>query len=135
MHLLIVILLLPILVWGIASDAMLYREILEGLFPHKKIIKVYVDDKNKAKVLQETGLFVQLVPHPDEADLLILSEKRRIDTNKPIFAGTYRIMTLYPKRSIGGFYWKKGRPTLIFIQSSLHRFHFRLPKKFEKYVE
>lgn len=127
--------LLPVLLWSESSDTILYREILEGLFPQKKTIKIYIDDVKKAKILKETGLPIKLVPYPQEADLLMISEKIGIPADKPIFAGTYRILVIYPNRAIGGFYWKKGRPTLIFSEKSLHRYHFKLPKKFEKYME
>ena len=127
--------LVTTLLWGGSSDVQLYKEILRGLFPDKETVKIFVDDAEKAKILHEIGSSIELVPRPEEADLLMLSHRTKIETKKPIFAGTYRIITAYPETVIGGFYWKKGRPTLIFYRTALQKFGLSLPEKFEKYME
>ncbi len=134
-HFIALIFFIPMMLWSQSSSIPIYKSILHGLFPSKKIIRIYIDDADKKEIIQETGLPVELIANPDQADLLMLFNTVEIGVDKPVFAGTYRILKAYPTRAIGGFYWKKGRPTLIFYRHILDRHRLLLPDSLKKYME
>ncbi|BCD59642.1 MULTISPECIES: hypothetical protein [unclassified Nitratiruptor] len=113
----------------------IYSTVLHALFPHKYIIKIWTDDEKKKSLFHTLPLNVRLVEEPNEADILFVYHKPDIKTEKMIFAGSYHLLKIYRKQAIGGFYWQKGRPNLIFLKNNIHKYKIELPKELQKYLE
>ncbi|HIE34887.1 MAG TPA: hypothetical protein EYP79_01650 [Campylobacterales bacterium] len=110
----------------------IYKEILLSLYNEKKEIKVWSNNKNLIKIEPKR---IILVKDPKEADILILNKYENINIEKPIFVTKYHLLKRYKKIAIGGFYWQKGRPNIVFLKSNLKKFNINLPKQFHIFVE
>lgn len=109
------------------------RRILHGVFQEKADIKVWSDTKNCHNVLADSSIV--FVKTPQEADILVVSHEENILADKPIFVRKYYLLKKYKERAIGGFYWQKGRPNIIFIKKNLKKFSISIPNEFRKYIE
>jgi len=119
---------------SISAEQKIYRSIFHGLFPNKSVVKVWVDDKDKAKRLQ--GMRdVRIVTSQKEADMLLLAKNFNIRSNKIIFVSSYPLLKRYKDVAIGGFYWKKGRPNLLFLRKNLQKRGIELPQPLQKYID
>ena len=103
------------------------------MFQEKSNIKVWSNSQKCQTVLTDTSFI--FVKTPQEADILIVTHYEKILVDKPIFVRKYHLLQKYKKRAIGGFYWQKGRPNIIFVKKSLDKFDIILPDKFQKYIE
>ncbi len=114
----------------------IYKTILKALFPSKKIIKVWSDDSSK-KELFESIEGIRVVKNRDNADILMLF--RTLDINQSsdqiVFANGYLILQSNKGVVVGGFYWQKGRPNLIFIKNKLKEIDLVLPSNLQNYIE
>ncbi|WOE69471.1 hypothetical protein RZR97_10200 [Hydrogenimonas thermophila] len=109
------------------------NKILLSIFKEKRFIKVWYNSKNHYKNLKDKKfLFVEI---PDQADILIVDHYEEILADKPIFVKKYHLLRKYKNRAIGGFYWQKGRPNIIFLKSNLQKYNIKLPDEFSRYVE
>jgi len=113
----------------------IYTVVLKALFPAQSKIILWTDNQEKKKVFQNLPIEIKITNNKQQADILIVYDTPNLKTEKLIFAGTYRILKLYKNQAIGGFYWQKGRPNLIFIQKTLSKNHIELPKELLDYVE
>ncbi len=109
----------------------IYSSVLKDLFPLKTNVKVWIDDKNKLKEFKQ----LNIVKKRKKANILILFKSRHIKTNKMVFIANYSILKYYSNNEIGGFYWQKGRPNLVFFYRNLKKYNLKLPKTLKKYVE
>lgn len=79
---------------------------------------------------------VSLVDSPQKAEILFLKRTHAsLPENALLFAIDYRVLKAYREKVIGGFYWQKGRPNLIFFKQELHLHHITLPRQMQAYVE
>ncbi len=109
------------------------NKILLSIFKEKRFIKVWFNSRNPYKNLKDKKfLFVEI---PDQADILIVDHYEDILADKPIFVKKYHLLRKYKNRAIGGFYWQKGRPNIIFLKSNLQKYNIKLPDEFSRYVE
>ena len=114
----------------------IYTTILRALFPNKAIISIWTDSKEKKELLQKIP-FVQ-VTSPKDADILFVyneSDMQTLPGKKIVFVGNYSLLKKYKNRVIGGFFWQKGRPNIIFLRHNLQKFSLHLPQEFDKYIE
>ena len=114
----------------------IYATILRAIFPNKPTISVWSDNKNKTILLHQIP-FVQITS-PQKADIVFIYHEPSIPTlplKKIIFVGSYSLLKKYKNRVIGGFFWQKGRPNIIFLEKNLKKFHIHLPPEFDKYIE
>ncbi len=109
------------------------KKVIHGVFQEKSDIKVWSDSQNCQEILTNTSF--EFVKTPQEADILILTHYEKILVDKPIFVRKYYLLQKYKKRAIGGFYWQKGRPNIIFVKKSLDKFAITLPDELQKYIE
>ncbi len=114
----------------------IYKTILKALFPTKKVIKVWSDDPSK-KDLFESIPGIKVVNEKKIADILMLFNTLNVqrNSNQMIFANGYLILQRNKGVVVGGFYWQKGRPNLIFIKNRLEKVGIVLPTNLQKYIE
>ncbi len=115
----------------------IYETILNALFPAKQTICIWVDEPSKVELFKSIN-GVKVVSNSSKADILMLfkgEDIHKIDDSKKIFANGYLVFQRVKGEAIGGFYWQKGRPNLVFINKKLKESGVSLPKKLKKYIE
>lgn len=129
--------LLILSIFSFASIQKIEKEIcakiLLSLFKQKSIIKVWNNSDRAFKNLN-SGRFL-FVRSPRQADIIIVDHYEDIKANKPIFVRKYYLLRKYKNRAVGGFYWQKGRPNIIFIKPNLKKFNIKLPSEFSDFIE
>ncbi|NPA29876.1 MAG: hypothetical protein GXO33_06825 [Epsilonproteobacteria bacterium] len=130
------VVLLPILLLGATDRAekQIYESLITLIYPQREVVKVWSDDENRRAFLAEMGPRVRLVERPQMADLVVLRHTENLQIDRPIIAERYGILKRYRERAVVGFYWKKGRPHLIFLESALRHFNIRLSDELRAYV-
>ena len=112
----------------------IYNQVLHALFPHKEVVKVWSDSFQKRKMLARLHN-TRLTSDPKNADFLLVTKSENLNVNGVLFVTSYHLLKHYKKSAIGGFYWKKGRPNLLFLRENLQKRGLHLPKSFQKYIE
>ena len=115
----------------------IYKIIIKAIFPQKHIVKVWLDNPNAFAAILYLNR-VKVVDNPQKADILFISKQdsfSKISFNKIIFVNSYKLLKNYQNIAIGGFFWQKGRPNIIFLRKNLQKHHIHLPVKFQKYIE
>ncbi len=114
----------------------IYKTILHALFPQKHIIIVWSDSDQELFI----GIpHVVVIYDQKRADILLL--KKRLPHPSPklrqklLFVRSYTLLKIYKDWAIGGFFWQKGRPNILFFKPNLLKYHITLPQSFQKYVE
>ena len=110
----------------------IYENIITNLFPKKKV-KVWTDNSKISYVFGKYSKKLVVVDK-NNADIYILSYKEDIPNNKIVLTTNYKLLKEI-KNSIGAFYWKKGRPNIVFIEDRLKRKHILLPSKYNDFIE
>ena len=108
--------------------------ITDALFPNSNVVKVWTDTKENVLFLQNVKK-VQTVSTIEESDLLFISKNNDIQSDKMKFVTSYQLLKRYKKSALGGFYWKKGRPNILFIKENLLKYKKKLPESMDKYIE
>jgi hypothetical protein len=132
----IIFLLLTTLLFGAHNtiESKIYALILHTIFPTKSTIKVFTNDTSKQEILLQLR-DVKVVLDPKRADFLLLKKELPQTPQGIIFATTYHLLKEYKKEAIGGFYWQKGRPNILFLRDNLQKYHIHLPKNMQEYIE
>ena len=112
----------------------IYSTIFKALFPNKTTVYVWSDCDKKSDILHKI-YNVRAVNSIEDADILLLSKSKNITSKKMKFVTNYKLLKHYKKSVIGGFYWKKGRPNIIFLRRNLQKYHIKLPQSMQDYVE
>ena len=120
--------LFPILLFSISSEAKIIKLIFNSVFPIDLV--VYTNEKEKLVILEEAE--IDFTSKCEDATLFYSSENKIVCEDKPFFTSKYKTLK-ENKNAIGAFYWKKGRPNIIFVKSRLEYFELQLPQKFKKY--
>jgi len=115
-------------------ETKIYKMILADLFPDKHTIAVWADDAEHKHILEATKM-VKLVEDPKEAELLFVSHNADMQIHKPKFVSSYRLLKHYKQDAIGGFYWQKGRPNLIFLDKNLKKYGLGVSSKLLPYID
>ncbi len=72
-----------------------------------------------------------------KAKVLILSSDQNIPKQcsaKPILVLEYNLLLKYDN-AVSAFFWKKGRPNIVFISDRIKHFSISLPSSYDKYIE
>jgi hypothetical protein len=112
----------------------LYEKVIPSLFKKDKV-KVYVDKKVKT-LLSRSEKFI-FVDDCSDASLMIGKKFDNLSNrckDKPLFATNYRVYKT-SLNCFGAFYWRKGRPQLIFKKDMISKFGIELPNSFKKYAK
>ncbi len=113
----------------------IYKTILSAIFPKKQIVHVWLDDPSKKKVFTAINK-VRVVDNKSDADILIIYRTYDIDVkDKKVFADGYLVFKHNKDSIVGGFYWQKGRPNLVFIKKNLKDYGISLPEDLQEYIE
>jgi hypothetical protein len=130
------ILLLPLLLFALSTDEIekkIYRQIFDALFPNR-VVKIWTDRPDKIPLFTSLGE-VRLVQTPMEADTLLIFERLSQPGEQPVIVGRYGLIRHYGNRVVAGFYWKKGRPHIIFWENGLRHYGITLPPPLHRYLE
>ena len=133
----IILLLLFSLVLFAKNDTFelrIYEQVLHALFPGKTIVRVWSDSPQKKRLFAQLKGF-QLTSNPKNADFLLVTKSEKLNAKGVVFVTSYHLLKRFKENAIGGFYWKKGRPNLIFLRPNLQKRGFHLPHSFQKYIE
>ncbi len=119
------------------TEKEIYKIIVHAIFPHKQTVTIWFDDPNEFGALMrlKEAVFVQ---SPEDADMLFVSHEKsfqNIPSHKIIFVNSYSLLKKYQSTAIGGFFWQKGRPNIVFMRKSLQKHHIILPPDLQKYIE
>ncbi len=115
----------------------IYKIIIGALLPNKKIVKVWIDNPDAFSAILRLHK-IRLVQNPQKADILFISKQdsfSKISFKKIIFVNSYTLLKRYQKGVIGGFFWQKGRPNIVFLRKPLQLHHITLPPDLQKYIE
>jgi len=119
---------------NLQTEEKIYALIIHTLLPDNQKIKVWGDTPHNKEILQNiTDL--QLVESPKDANFLLLDNNSSIETNALIFVTNYKILEKMQKSAIGGFFWQKGRPNILFLRKNLQKKNIQLPKSMQDFVE
>ena len=110
----------------------LYTTIFHALFPHRSTIRLYTDSKQKKDLFSQIDHII--LTDKEHADILLIGNENQLVKDKLVFVYTYRAFKYYNKIAIGGLYWKKGRPNLIFQEKNLKKHRITLPSSMKKYI-
>ncbi|SMC08547.1 hypothetical protein [Nitratiruptor tergarcus] len=114
----------------------IYKTIIHSLFPHKHIVLVWSDsDKELFTAIQN----VLYTTKPEKADIIFLKKPLPLHSpnlrKKILFVRNYPLLKKYRNWAIGGFFWQKGRPNILFFKNNLTRYRLTLPPSFQKYID
>jgi hypothetical protein len=112
----------------------IYNTIFAALFPHQKIT-VWSDSKQKKESLLKALKNVIIVNDIRKAKVLFITKDENITSNAMKIVTNYKLLKRYKKNVICGFYWKKGRPNILFLKQNLQHYALTLPSSMKKYVE
>lgn len=89
-------------------------------------IKKFLNTKafTTSEECEDIGVFLIKKTHP-----FVLKCK-----NKPIVVLDYDLLKKYDN-AVAAFFWKKGRPNIVFIKDRVKKFNIQLPKSYEVYQE
>ena len=119
------------------TEKEIYRILLHSIFPYKKSITIWIDNRKEFEALTYIKE-LNITKKPYNADILFISDEsslEKIDPKKIIFVNSYSLLKKYQKSVIGGFFWQKGRPNILFLRKSLQRYHINLPLPLYHYIE
>ena len=120
---------------ALKTESEIYATILHAIFPNKSIIYVWLDNPEKANIFYLMD-DVKIVKDKVDADILLVYNTYNIeDKHKKVFANGYLAFKHNKKSIIGGFYWQKGRPNLVFLEKNLRKHQITLPPDLRGYVE
>jgi len=135
--LLILLLLLNVTVMasakGLSAEQKIYASVLGALYGESRV-KLWCDDEKKAEMLSLLNN-IALTKDKSDADILFVFHSLDLESDKPKFVGSYALLKHYKNDVIGGFYWQKGRPNLLFLRSNLKKQHLEVGAALEKFVE
>ncbi|WP_457621341.1 hypothetical protein [Persephonella sp.] len=99
----------------------------------KDYIKVYLLGYPKERILKY-GKNLIITESCETAEIIIVREKVEIPCkDKIILATNFYLLLEYPD-AVGAFYWKKGRPHIVFLKERLDKKGITLPYEYEKFI-
>lgn len=116
------------LLYSASSESRIISLIFNSLYSKDAI--VYTEEEDKIKIIKEAGF--DLADSCEDATLFFSSYKIENCQDRPLFTSSYKVLK-EDQNAIGAFYWKKGRPNIIFVKSRLEYFELKLPTELKKY--
>lgn len=114
--------------YSASSESKIIKLIFDSLYGGD--VSIYTKDSKKVDIINEAGF--KLVDSCSQADIVYSSKKLKGCNNKPLFTDNFKVFSKN-KNAIGAFYWKKGRPNILFLKPRLDKFNLTLPLKLKKY--
>jgi len=78
-----------------------------------------------------------IVKDANQSDIIILNSASSLKNStkkENIFVLKYNLLNRFPQ-SFGAFFWKKGRPNIVFIKPRVKRLHLKLSNDLKEYEE
>ncbi|WP_028950816.1 hypothetical protein [Sulfurihydrogenibium subterraneum] len=97
----------------------------------KQAVYICIYDSEKVQYIQKYSTKIHIT-NCQNADI-ILSNREIPYSNKPVIALNEEILKQL-QNAIGGLYWKKGRPQLIFLEDRLKKFDIQLPSEYDRFI-
>ncbi len=123
---------------GSSSNEIKYailNKIVSGIVQNDTL-RIWSDNEAINDALRSTELY-QVVPTCDAADIIILENEEFLFKSCKkgnIFVLSYELLNKLPQ-SFGAFFWKKGRPNVVFIESRIEAQGLILSDRLTPYVE
>ncbi|MEA3330063.1 MAG: hypothetical protein U9Q29_00010 [Campylobacterota bacterium] len=111
------------------------KNIISGI-ENSKPMTVWSDDEEIMSAFYLSKKFV-VVDRYEDAKMIILSKKSNLPKRrrgKHIFVLDYNLLYEIPE-SIGAFFWKKGRPNIVFLKSRIEEQSLKLSANLKPYLE
>ena len=116
----------------IAISTKIVGKIITAISPNAQI---WIDDKEAYIDIIDIEK-IKTVINCNNADILITKNNtylKDICQDKPVIVFDYDL--LYSnKNSVAAFFWKKGRPNIVFIKERLGKFNIIIPTKYNSYL-
>ena len=102
---------------------------------NKKLIFVHTEDNKNLDIVFKSEI-LRYSSVCDKANIVITNttELKKCSQNKLIFATGYLSFEALPN-AVGAFFYKKGRPSIVFRKDVLEKHNITLPKEFSKYIK
>lgn len=111
-------------------EVKLLEKVLTDMFGSSRVyVCIYDSDKKEAIERYSTKI---VITNCNQANIII-TDRYLPENSKPVFALNDEIIKSL-KNAIGGLYWKKGRPQLIFLEDRLDKFNIRLPSEYKGFI-
>jgi uncharacterized pyridoxamine 5'-phosphate oxidase family protein len=130
---LLAIMLLNLFANSSEVEVKIYEKIISNFDKNNKV-KVYSNDKN---ILNEIKKYSKklIISNKKDAKVYILSANiENIPDEKIVIVTNYGLLKDI-KNSLAAFYWKKGRPNILFIKDRIKKRNLSLNKEYNKYSE
>ena len=99
-------------------------------------MRLWSDDAKVLEAFKNSSHF-SVAKSLEEANFVILNKKPKDVgryVNKHIFVLDYDMLSDIPE-SFGAFFWKKGRPNIVFIKPRVEKQSLKLSPELSKYIE
>lgn len=117
------------------TEQKIYKLIIHTLLPNKQTYKVWSDTKHNRELLATTP-HVILVNSPKDADFLLLNNDNNLTNTKAIiFVTDFQLLEKMKNSAVGGFFWQKGRPNILFLRKNLQKYKISLPESMQEFIE
>jgi len=88
----------------------------------------YIDTINTNKL--------NIVNYCKDANIVIINSRKRIPINckgLPVITFEYSLLK-DNKNAVASFFWKRGRPNIVFVKDRLNNFNIKIPLKYNSYL-
>ncbi len=125
------------------DPAELEVRIIEKIFKDltkRESVRIYILGDGKEEVkdkIEKYSEFLKIADVCSKADIVLLTGKARMPRackDKISFA-LGRDLLFKLDSCVGAFYWKKGRPNILFLKERLRERMIKLPPEYGKYIE
>lgn len=117
------------------TEREIYNVILHSIVPEKIKLHIWSDSVSLSKNLQTLDS-VDIVRNIEDADIAIVSQPAtKVDCDCLLFVTSYPLLKKYKNKAVGGFFWLKGRPNILFLRSNLQKNGIKLPDSMQQFVE
>lgn len=106
-----------------------------SLFPKNSKVKTWANQKYHIDIILNSRKMSFATYIKDASFYLVGSSIPNYFPKDAIIFTTDINLFYKDKRIIGAFYWQKGRPNLMFLQSRLDKYNLSLSNEFKDYIE
>ena len=132
-------LILLLVVNTYAFDVQIASKIFDKLFvaliqKNDSNILVYTKDKEYYAVI-DAAEHLELITNSDQSDIILVNKEENLPKSSVALFTTNTKLFLKNENVLCVFFWKHGRPKIIFSQERLENFNITLDKKWSKYIK
>ncbi len=118
----------------------IFEKIFTDMF-RKRTVNVFLISMRKRELSELFRRFskrIRVVQNCMEADIVLVTSRNSfipMECSEKIIFSLYRDDIFRIDRCVGAFYWRKGRPHIVFVKEKLQSFNIVLPPEYEKFIE